>query len=92
MALEAFKFLAEFSFLSGLKLNKEKFEVSGICVKKGVNVAVCEMKNIDLKKTQGTFPEFIILSTKNLKIKRILKIISENRDCSEILEDRKFNP
>ena len=50
------------------------------------------MKNIDLKKTQWNFPEFIILSTKKLKIKRISKIISENRDCSEILEDRKFNP
>ena len=33
--IEAFKILDEFSFFSGLKLNKEKCEVSGIGVQKG---------------------------------------------------------
>ena len=35
---------------SGLKPNKEKCEVAGIGVKKGVKVALCGMKNINLKK------------------------------------------
>ena len=50
--IEAFKILDEFSFFSELKPNKEKCEVAGIGVKKGVKVALCGMKNINLKKTQ----------------------------------------
>ena len=47
---EAFKIFDEFSFFSGLKPNKEECEVADIGVKKGVKVALCGMKNIDLKK------------------------------------------
>ena len=71
---EAFKILDWFSFSSGLKPNKEKFEVAGIGVKKGVKIALCGMKNIDLKK-QRKFLELIILTTKNLKMKKNSKII-----------------
>ena len=35
---------------SGLKPNKEKCEVAGIGVKEGVKMALCRMKNINLKK------------------------------------------
>ena len=35
---------------SGLKPNKKECEVAGTCVKKGVKVALCGMKNINLKK------------------------------------------
>ena len=48
--IEAFKIIDEFSFFSGLKPNKEKYEVPGIGVKKRVKVAFYGMKNIDLKK------------------------------------------
>ena len=47
--IEDFKFLDEFSFFSRLKPNKEKCEVAGIGVKKRVKVALCGMKNTDLK-------------------------------------------
>ena len=49
--IEAFKILDEFSFFSGLKPNKEKCEVAGIGAKKGVEVTLQSMKNLDLKKT-----------------------------------------
>ena len=37
---------------SGLKPNKADGEVAGTGVKKGVKVALCGMKNINLKKKQ----------------------------------------
>ena len=89
--IAAFKILNEFLFFSRLKPNKEKCEVVGITVKKGGKVALCRMKNIDLKKTQWNLSEFIILTTKNLNMKRISKTYTENRDCFENLEDKKFN-
>ena len=48
--IETFKILGEFSFFSGLMPTKEKCEKAGIGVKKVVKVALCGMKNIDLKK------------------------------------------
>ena len=48
--IEAFKIFDEFSFFSELKTNKEKCEVAGTGVKKGVKVALCGKKNINLKK------------------------------------------
>ena len=56
-----------FSFLSGLKSNKEQCEVAGFGVKKVIKVALYRMKNIDLKQTQGKLSEFIIFTTKKLK-------------------------
>ena len=50
--IEAFRILDKFSFFSGLMPKKERCEVAGSGVKKGVKVALCGMKNIDLKKTQ----------------------------------------
>ena len=41
------KILDEFPFFSGLNANKKKCEVAGISVDKGVNVALCGMKNIN---------------------------------------------
>ena len=38
-------------FFSEVKPSKENCEVACICVKKGVKVALCGMKNINLKKT-----------------------------------------
>ena len=73
--IEALKIVAQFSFFSGIKPNKEKREVAGIDVKKGVKVAICGIKNIDVEKIQRKFLEFIILPTKNLKMKRISKTI-----------------
>ena len=73
--IEALKILAQFSFFSGIKPNKEKREVAGIDVKKGVKVAICGIKNIDVEKIQRKFSEFIILPTKNLKMNRISKTI-----------------
>ena len=49
--IEAFKIVDKFSFFPGLKSNKVKCKVAGISVKKGVKVALCGLKNIDLKKT-----------------------------------------
>ena len=67
----AFKTLNKFSQLfSELRPNKGKCEVAGTGVKKGVKVALCGMKNVGLKNSK-----FIIFTTKNLKMKRISKII-----------------
>ena len=51
----AIKILDKFSFFSGLKPNKEKCEVASIGVKKGVQVAPCGMKKIDLRKNSESF-------------------------------------
>ena len=50
--IENFKILDEFSLFSGLKPNKKKCEVASVGVKKEVKVALCGMKNINLKKKQ----------------------------------------
>ena len=73
--IKAFKILDKLSLFFGLKLHKAKCEVAGIRVKKGVKVAFCGMKNIDLKNDTENYSQVIIPTTKNLKIKRILKII-----------------
>ena len=46
--IEIIKTVDEFSKYSGLKANKSKCEIAGIGVLKGVKVALCGMKNIDL--------------------------------------------
>ena len=66
-----------FSFLSGLKSNKEQCEVAGIGVKKVIKAAAYRMKNIDLKQTQGKLSEFIIFTTKKLKTTVTTLLISE---------------
>ena len=48
--IEAFKVLHKFSVFSELKSNKEKCEVASTVVKKWIQVALCGIKNIDLKK------------------------------------------
>ena len=81
--IEIFKILDVFSFLPGLKSNKEQCEVAGIGVKKVIKVALYRMKNINLKQTQGKLSEFIIFTTKKLKefqnhiqkIENVLKIL-----------------
>ena len=88
--IEIFKILDVFSFLPGLKSNKEQCEVAGIGVKKVIKVALYRMKNINLKQTQGKLSEFIIFTTK--KIERISKSYTKNRECSENIKDEKFNP
>ena len=60
---------------SGLKPNKEECEVAGIGVKKGVKVALCGMKNINLKKKTVKILGVHYSYNKNLKMKRISKII-----------------
>ena len=62
--IEAFKILDEFSFFSGLKPNKEKCEVAGIGLNKGVKVALCGMKNIDLKKHSENSRSLLFLQQK----------------------------
>ena len=59
---------------SGLKPNKKECEVAGTCVKKGVKVALCGMKNINLKKTAKILGVHYSYN-KKLKMKRISKII-----------------
>ena len=59
---------------SGLKPNKKECEVAGSCVKKGVKVALCGMKNINLKKTVKILGVHYSYN-KKLKMKRISKII-----------------
>ena len=59
---------------SGLKPNKKECEVAGTCVKKGVKVALCGMKNINLKKTVKILGVHYSYN-KKLKMKRISKII-----------------
>ena len=72
--IEAFKILDDFSFFSGLKPNKEKCELVGIGVKKGVKVALCGMNNIDLKKSEN-YSSSLFLQQKKLRMKKISKII-----------------
>ena len=48
--IEAFKIFGDCSIFPGLKPSKEKCEVAGVDVKKGVKVTLCGIKNIDLKK------------------------------------------
>ena len=55
-------------FFSGLKSNKENGQVAGTVGKRGVKVALCGIRNTDLNKTQSKFLDFIIHTTKNLKI------------------------
>ena len=89
---ETLSILDEFFCFFGPKPNKENLEVAGISVKKGLNVALSGMKNIDLEKeTQWKFLKFIILTTKNLKKERISKIIYKT-DCFENVENKKSNP
>ena len=59
---------------SGLKPNKKECEVAGTCVKKGVKVALCGMKNINLKKTVKILGVHYSYN-KKLKMKRISKMI-----------------
>ena len=59
---------------SGLKPNKKECEVAGTYVKKGVKVALCGMKNINLKKTVKILGVHYSYN-KKLKMKRISKII-----------------
>ena len=59
---------------SGLKPNKKECEVAGTRVKKGVKVALCGMKNINLKKTVKILGVHYSYN-KKLKMKRISKII-----------------
>ena len=59
---------------SGLKPNKKECEVAGTCVKKGVKVALCGMKYINLKKTVKILGDHYSYN-KKLKMKRISKII-----------------
>ena len=62
--IEAFKILDEFSFFYGLKPNKEKCEVAGTGLNKGVKVELCEMKNIDLKKHSENSRSLLFLQQK----------------------------
>ena len=45
---EIFKTFDVFSKYSGLKINKSKCEIAGIGIKRGVKVAFCGVKSIDL--------------------------------------------
>ena len=47
--MEVMKSFGNFSFFSGLKVNRSKCEIAGIGTKKGVKVALCGMKSINLK-------------------------------------------
>ena len=49
---------------SGLKPNKKECEVAGTCVKKGVKVALCGMKNINLKKNSENSQSSLFLQQK----------------------------
>ena len=49
-----------FSLFSGLKPNKSKCEIAGIGLLKGVNVALCGMECVHLKKIELKYLEFII--------------------------------
>ena len=69
--IEAIKILDEFSFFSGLKPNKEKCEDAGIGVKKGVQVALCGMKNIDLRKKSESSRSSISLQQITWKWKQL---------------------
>ena len=65
-ALEILRLHDKFSSFSGQMSNEVKCETAGHGVKKGVKVVLCVMKTRDLTKN---FSEFIILITKNLKMK-----------------------
>ena len=73
--IEAFKVLHKFSVFSELKSNKEKCEVAGTVVKKWIWVALCGIKNIDLKKNTVEVLGVHYACNKKLKMKRISKII-----------------
>ena len=47
--MEVMKSFDNFSLFCGLKVNRSKFEIAGIGTKKGVKVALCGMKSINLK-------------------------------------------
>ena len=47
--MEIINVFDKFSFFSGLKLNKEKCEIAGIGVKKGVNLALCGIQCVNLE-------------------------------------------
>ena len=49
--IEVFKILDKFSLFSGRKPNKEKCDVAGIDVKKGLQVALCGMKNFECSRS-----------------------------------------
>ena len=65
--------ISSYSSFSGLKPNLSKFEVAGIGLLKGVKVAVCRIKCIDLTKDAikvlGTFFSY----NKNIKLEQIFK-------------------
>ena len=47
--MEAMKVFDIFSYFSGFKPNKSKFESAGICALKGAKVALYGMKHIDFR-------------------------------------------
>ena len=49
------------------------------------------MKYINLKKNSENSRRFIILTTKNWKLKEFQKSYTQNRGCFENLEDEKFS-
>ena len=78
MLLEAFH---AFSFFSGLKPNKSKYEIAGIGPLKGVNVALCGMECVNLEKNtikilgiHYSYNQALENDQKIIKIENVLKL------------------
>ena len=70
--LEIFKYFSQFS---GLKPNKSKCEIAGIGVLKGVKVAICGMRCVNLHEETIKILEIHYSYNKQLEMTRILKSI-----------------
>ena len=70
--LEIFKYFSQFS---GLKPNKSTCEIAGIGVLKGVKVAICGMRCVNLHEETIKILEIHYSYNKQLEMTRILKSI-----------------
>ena len=70
-ATEVIKMFDKFSLFSGLKINNAKCEIAGIGAKKGVKMALCEMKCIDLTDDVIRILGIFFSNNKNLNKRKI---------------------
>ena len=69
LIIERFK---SFSRYSGLVANTDKCEICGIGVKRGINIALCGMKCVNLTNDSIKYPGFIFLIMRKLLKAKIL--------------------
>ena len=74
-ATEIIKTFDYFSLFSGLKINRAKYKILGICLLKGVKLALCGMESVNLNSNAIKILGICYSYDKNLRMKRIFSSI-----------------